>query len=297
MTVRTRLFLRVGGLLLAAVAIVLLAQWLRAMPAVQAFEVQYPGEMPTALPAPEGIPAWLAWQHYLNALFLVLIARSALTLRSKERPSAFFRRRNAGLIRTANPPRRLGVYLWLHLSMDALWVLNGLIYVVLLFATGYWLRLVPTDWAVVPNAVTAGLQYASLQWPTDDGWAGYNALQALSYFAIVFMASPLAIITGLRLSPAWPLEASLNRWLPEKPVRALHNFTLWAFIVFVIVHVTLVLGTGALRNLNVMYAGNNGDSWLGAAIAALAAASMLLLWLAARPEPVRKVAALFGEVK
>ena len=289
--------LRVGGILLGAFAIVLIAQWLRTLSAVQAFEAQYPGDMPTALPAPEGIPVWLAWQHYLNALFLVLIVRSALTLRSRERPSAFFRRRNGGLIRTKNPPRRIGVYLWLHLSIDALWVLNGLIYVVLLFATGYWLRLVPSDWAVVPNAVTAGLQYASLQWPTDDAWAGYNALQALSYFVIVFIASPLAIFTGLRLSSAWPLEAKLNRWLPEQPIRALHNFTLWAFVVFVIVHVTLVLGTGALRNLNVMYAGNNGSSWLGAGIAVLATASMVLLWLGTRPEPVRKLAALFGEVR
>ncbi|MEU8247905.1 hypothetical protein [Nonomuraea sp. NPDC048916] len=30
-------------------------------------------------------------------------------------------------------------------------------YVVLLFATGQWVRIVPSDWAVVPNALSAAL--------------------------------------------------------------------------------------------------------------------------------------------
>ena len=38
--------------------------------------------------APVGIPAWLAWQHSLNLLFLVLIVRTGLNIRSKQRPPA-----------------------------------------------------------------------------------------------------------------------------------------------------------------------------------------------------------------
>ncbi len=33
-----------------------------------------------------------------------------------------------------------------------LWVLNGFVYVTLLFATGLWRRLIPTSWDIVPEA-------------------------------------------------------------------------------------------------------------------------------------------------
>ena len=284
--------------LIACVLLVLVARWLRTLPELASFEQTYPGVTPTTLPAPVGIPAWLAWQHYLNALFLVLIVRSALTLRTKARPPAFYRRRNEGRIRTAHPPRRISVYLWLHLSADALWVLNGLIYVVLLFATGQWLRVVPTDWSIIPNAASAALQYLSFDWPADHAWTNYNALQTLSYFTVVFIAAPVAIVTGLRLSPAWPLEARFTRALPEAPVRRLHNLTLWFFAVFVVVHVTLVLTTGALANLNAMFAAIDSDtSLLGAGLFAVSLATMVTLWFAVRPNTLKRTAARFGEVR
>ncbi|MFP3802940.1 oxidoreductase, partial [Paraburkholderia sp. SIMBA_027] len=72
-------------------------------------------------------------------------------------------------------------------------MLNGLIFIVLLFATGQWLRIVPTNWDVFPNALSAGLQYASLNWPLENGWNNYNRLQLLTYFLTVFIAAPLAI--------------------------------------------------------------------------------------------------------
>ena len=62
-----------------------------------------------------------------------------------------------------------------------------------LFVTGQWMRIVPTSWDVFPNAVSAALQYVSLDWPTENGWVNYNALQLLAYFTTVFIAAPLAI--------------------------------------------------------------------------------------------------------
>lgn len=283
----------IAALIVAAV----LSNLVRAIPGVQSFEQTYPGVTPTALVAPIGIPAWLAWQHYLNALFLVLIVRTALNLRTKQRPPAFYRRRNTGLIKTAGEPRRISVYLWLHLSADALWVTNGVLYVVLLFATGQWLRIVPTDWAIIPNAITAALQYASLHWPVDNGWVNYNALQTLSYFGIVFIVAPLAAISGLRLSPAWPLESRATAWMPERLWRRIHNLSLWVFVVFVVVHITLVLTTGALRNLNNMFGGSDEINWVGAGVAALAIATMVVAWVAVRPAILKRVAARFGEVR
>ena len=75
-----------------------------------------------------------------------------------------------------------------------LWLLNGLVFYVLLFATGQWRRVVPTSWDVLPNAASVALQYLSLDWPTENGWVAYNSLQILAYFVTIFIAAPLALV-------------------------------------------------------------------------------------------------------
>ena len=293
---RRAALLAIVGLAVFAAA-VLVARWFRQSQAGLDFLASYPGFAPQPTATPQGIPAWLNWQHYLNLVFMLLIVRSALVLRSKQRPPAFFTRRNEGLIRTSSAPRRMSIYLWLHLSADLLWVPNGIVYIVLLVGTGHWMRIVPTTWAVVPNAVSAGIQYLSFQWPTEHAWAAYNALQQLSYFAVVFLAAPLALGTGLRLSAAWPATWSMNRFLPEKPARKIHAAVLWFFVGFIVVHVTLVLTNGPLSNLNAMFAANDGTSLLGLGMFLLAVLSVVFLWVAVRPGVLKAVAARFGKVQ
>ena len=65
--------------------------------------------------------------------------------------------------------------------MNTLWLLNGLIFYLLLFLTPQWKRLVPTSWTVFPNAASVAMQYLSLDWPTENGWVAYNGLQLLAY--------------------------------------------------------------------------------------------------------------------
>jgi thiosulfate reductase cytochrome b subunit len=146
-------------------------------------------------------------------------------------------------------------------------VANGLVYVVLLVVSEQWKRLVPASWDVIPNAISAGLQYLSLDWPQHDGWTHYNALQLLLYGFTVFIAAPVAVVAGLRLSPLWP--KGLRRAtgpLGDHFARTVHWLTAVYFIGFTVVHVALVLLTGALRNLNHMFAGRDDESWLGAAV-------------------------------
>ena len=57
-------------------------------------------------------------------------------------------------------------------------------------------------WTVFPNSLSTAIQYASLNFPTNEGFTEYNALQVLTYFITVFVAAPLAIITGLLMAPA-----------------------------------------------------------------------------------------------
>ncbi|MGW9629706.1 cytochrome b/b6 domain-containing protein [Agromyces sp. NPDC055520] len=278
-------------------AVVLLAIWLRAQPAVQDFIARYPGSTPLPEGSPVGIPAWLGWQHFLNAFFLVLLVRSGLMLRKGGRPPARWVRNNEGLVRTKNPPWKVSIFAWLHYTVDALWVLNGVVFVVLLFATGQWVRIVPTSADVWPNAVSAGLQYASLDWPIEQAWVNYNSLQLLSYFAIVFVVAPLALVTGLRLSPLWPQRAErLNRAYPRALAKTVHHAAMLVFIAFVIVHVTLVFATGALRNLDAMYASRDGASWLGFSIFALSLGVMIGAWFAVRPAVLKPLASRMGTV-
>jgi thiosulfate reductase cytochrome b subunit len=287
----------VPAALVVLVGLVLLARWLRDVPSVAAFMSDHPGEYALPEGAPVGFPAWLGWQHFLNAFFLLLIVRTGWLVRTTKRPQGHWTRNNTGLLRTRKAPKKISLNLWLHLSLDALWVLNGVVFYVLLFATGQWMRIVPTSWEVFPNAVSVAIQYGSLAWPTENGWVNYNALQQLAYFLTVFVAAPLALATGIRMSGAWPRDATrLNRVYPVELARAIHFPVMLYFVGFVIVHVTLVLTTGALRNLNHMYAANDGDSWVGLWYFAGSLIIMIVGWVLARPLFVGPVASLTGKV-
>jgi thiosulfate reductase cytochrome b subunit len=278
-----------GAIALSAIALVL-----RAQPSVQDFLVRYPGVITPPLDAPVGIPVWLNVTHFLNMLFLMLIIRTALSIRSKKRPPAFVTPRRGAF---GQPPRRIGINVWLHNTVDVLWMLNGVAYVVLLFTTGQWVRIVPTTWDVIPNALSAAIQYLTFTWPVENPWVAYNSLQTLSYFGVVFVLAPLAILTGVRLSSAWPLDAPrLNRVLPEKPIRFLHNIVLFAFMAFIVVHVSLVLFTGAVLNLNVMFAARNDLSFVGTIIFIAALAVLTGVWFALTDSVQKELARLTGEV-
>jgi thiosulfate reductase cytochrome b subunit len=279
-----------GAVLLGAAAIAA-ARWLMTLSDVKDFVGTYPGEYDLPSWAPVGLPAWLGWQHFLSAFFILLIIRTGLQVRNEKRPPASWTpRRPAGV-------QKISLTLWSHLAVDSLWMLNGVLFIVLLFVTGQWVRIVPTSWAVAPNAVSAVLQYASLNWPTEDGWINYNSLQQLSYFTTVFVAAPLAIATGFRMSYLWPRRAGwLSKAYPVELARAIHFPVMLYFSAFTVVHVTLVLATGALRNLNHMYGGQDAVNWTGFWIFLLSLVVMAAGLLAVRPLVMSSIAGLFGRV-
>lgn len=282
---------------LALALVVVLAKWARTLGPVQDFVLRYPGHSELPSGAPVGLPAWLGWQHFLNAFFLVLIIRSGWQVRTTAKPKAYWTRKNTGILKTKVKPTKISLELWFHLSLDVLWLLNGVVFMVLLFVSGGWMRIVPTSWDIFPNAVSTALQYASLNWPLENGWINYNALQVLAYFAIVFIAAPLAVITGVRMSPAWPKgNATLDKVYPMEAARKVHFPVMLFFTGFVIMHVALVLSTGALRNLNHMFASRDDADWLGFGIFALSVAVMVAAWFLARPIFLRPIASLMGKV-
>ena len=298
------------GLLLLIVGIAV-AKGLRELPAVQDFITQYPGESHLPENAPVGFPAWLGWQHFLNAFFLIFIIRSGITILA-DHPRLYLTRHSTpgkdwfriqkpiptDPLYTAKqdsitlpngvglPGRRhsIGLARWWHLGVDTLWLLNGIVFMVLIFATGQWMRLVPMSWDVIPHSISVAIQYLSLDWPIENGWVNYNSLQLIAYFITVFIAAPAALITGLGMSPAL---STRFRWVSSvfsiQIARTLHFLVLCWFILFIVVHVALVLTTGALRNLNHIYAGRDDDSWVGFSIFSASMVVMIVAWVAATP--------------
>ncbi|WP_336630845.1 MULTISPECIES: cytochrome b/b6 domain-containing protein [unclassified Microbacterium] len=289
----------VGGLALLILAgmAVALVRFLLSLDALRDFVATYPGEYHLPEGAPVGIPAWLGWQHFFNAFLMVLIIRTGLTVRREKRPAVFWTPRR-------NKKGKTSLTIWFHQALDLLWIVNGAVFVVLLFVTGQWMRIVPTSWEVFPNAVSAVLQYISLDWPTENGWVNYNSLQQLAYFSTVFIAAPLAIASGFRMSGLWPKKnAKLSAAYPIEWARKIHFPTMLFFVVFIAIHVFLVLATGALRNLNHMYAAQGStdptayaDNWTGFWFFVLSLAVIAGAWVAARPMVIAPVARLFGTV-
>ncbi|MDY0908383.1 cytochrome b/b6 domain-containing protein [Microbacterium sp. CFBP9034] len=286
-----------GALLYAGLMAVFAVRWLLSLEPMQEWLAMYPGEYHLPEGAPVGFPAWLGWQHFFNVFLMVLIIRSGLQVRTEKRPTVFWSPRTNGR-------RKISLNLWFHQSLDILWIVNGVIFVVLLIVSGQWMRIVPTSWEVFPNALSAALQYVSLEWPTENGWVNYNALQQLAYFATVFVAAPLAIVTGVRMSGIWPKDAkALNRAYPVEWARAVHFPVMLYFVAFIFVHVVLVFATGALRNLNHMYAAQGSVdpdayamNWTGFWIFAVSMLVIVGAWVAARPLILAPIARLFGKV-
>ena len=283
------LFAAAGLAVLAGAAIVLVRAFL-SLPFMQDFLTTYPGEYHLPEGAPVGIPGWIGWQHFFNVFLMTLIIRSGLQVRTQKRPTAFWTPRG-------DPKGKISLTLWFHQGLDLLWIVNGVIFVVLLFVTGQWMRIVPTSWDVFPNALSAALQYVSFDWPTENGWVNYNSLQQLAYFTIVFLAAPVAIVTGFRMSGLWPKKAEgLSKAYPIELARAVHFPTMLFFTAFIVVHVALVLLTGMLRNLNHMFASQDAVTWTGFWVFVLSLVVIAGGWLAARPLVIAAIAKVFGQV-
>jgi sulfoxide reductase catalytic subunit YedY len=243
---------------------------------------------------PYGFPTWLRVTHYVNLFFIILLIRSGLQI-LMEHPRLYWNVHctpNTEWLRltpievptdrvwTAKDDARplspwiglpgyrhtVGIARHWHFLSVLFWVGNGLIFAVLLFGTGQWRRLVPVSWRVVPEAWSVFVHYATFHLPPEpNGFYRYNALQQLSYFAVVFVLAPLAIATGPSMSPALT-----NRfpWYPKLPGnrqigRSLHFLVMCAFVVFIVGHVTMVVLTGFVRNMNHIVLGTDDTRLLG----------------------------------
>jgi len=111
----------------------------------------------------------------------------------------------------------------------------------------------PSD---LPKLLPMQLYYLKLRKePPEHG--KYNPLQKVAYTTVLFVFTPLIVISGLALAPgmdaiASPLTAVLGG---RQFARLWHFLAMIGLLGFVFVHVTLVLSTGVVNNIRSMFTG------------------------------------------
>jgi len=242
---------------------------------------------------PLDYPLWLRATHFFNFLLISLLVRSGLEILSAHprlywndhcTPGSewlkFTRKQRPGdRLWTASdeessfpsaialPGREnLGLGRHWHFLADFGWLLTGLVYIAMLLASPEWRRLIPASWQIVPDAGRAMLSYLTLHIVETPGT--YNALQQLSYAAVVFLLAPFSIATGIAMSPAiagrfpWYIKIFHGR----QAARSLHFLALCAFVLFFIGHVALVVLHGFRKGLAVIVLGETHDPHLTRAL-------------------------------
>jgi DMSO/TMAO reductase YedYZ molybdopterin-dependent catalytic subunit/thiosulfate reductase cytochrome b subunit len=316
--IRSRWFNTLWALPIGAVVLlclIALAQSLRELPSVTAFIQSHPGIAQSAPSVDSGFPWWLQVQHFLNMFFMLFIMRAGLQILA-DHPRLYWSRDctpGSDWFRFQVPVPKdrvwtakddsvtlptwlgipglrhtLGLSRWWHFSVNLLWLINGIAFYVLLFCTDQWRRLVPLTWEVFPAALSTAIQYASLNFPVDEGWTRYNGLQQLSYFITVFVAAPVSIVTGLMQSPAISNALGwFGRLLNRQAMRSVHFISFAWFVGFILAHGAMVFVTGIRQNTNHMFGGVDDASWTGFPLFLVAMAILFAAWLVASPLTIR----------
>lgn len=172
---------------------------------------------------------------------------------------------------------------WHGLSV-MLWVLNGLVYVILLFATGLWRRIIPTSWDVIPESFETLKVYLSLEVPGIEHFTPYDSLQMLGYTFVIFILAPFMILTGIAMSPA--IRARFPWYVKmfggHQGARSLHFIAMVLMTGFIIMHVGLVFIVHPSYNLPHIVFGDVDNARFAQAFVIVVATvvAVILFWIA-----------------
>ncbi|NLE96823.1 MAG: molybdopterin-dependent oxidoreductase [Propionibacterium sp.] len=203
-----------------------------------------------------------------------------------------------------------------HGISASLWLLNGIVYVALLFATGLWRRIIPTSWDIFPEAWESLLVYLRLETPGIEHFTPYDALQMLGYTFVIFLLAPAMIVTGTAMSPA--VRSRFPRFVKmlggHQGARSIHFICMVLMTGFIIMHVGLVFLVHREHNLVHMVFGDVDTARAGQALFTIVISiiAVMFFWLflsywtlsdrvrahqalVTVTEPIRKVA--FGWMK
>ena len=93
--------------------------------------------------------------------------------------------------------------------------------------------------------------------PPAAGGPRYGLLQKCAYSAVIFVAAPLMVVTGLTMSPAVTAAFPflLGLFGGYQSARTIHFFAFVALFLFVIVHLVMVVKSGLRRQIRAMTVG------------------------------------------
>lgn len=146
-----------------------------------------------------------------------------------------------------------------HFFFAWAFVLNGFAYLAYGVASGHFRRdLAPRRDELAPRHLWREvLDHARLRFPSGEGARHYNALQKLSYVAVIGGLLPLMVLTGLTMSPG--IDAALPFLLDifggRQSARTIHFVCASLLVLFVVVHVAMVVLSGPWNNLRSMITG------------------------------------------
>ncbi|MFL6592633.1 MAG: cytochrome b/b6 domain-containing protein [Luteimonas sp.] len=154
-------------------------------------------------------------------------------------------------------PRSLALGRRWHFFFAWLWVINGTCYLLWSLASRHLRRdlaMQPRDWRAIPASITEHLRFRH---PVGDEATRYNPLQKLAYLGVIFVLAPLALLTGLAMSPQ--MDGMLGWWLQlvggRQSARTIHFIAMSLFVLFTLVHVLMVVYAGPVNEMRSMLSG------------------------------------------
>jgi thiosulfate reductase cytochrome b subunit len=110
------------------------------------------------------------------------------------------------------------------------------------------------DWRSIGASIRDHLRFRHA---TGEEAKRYNVLQKLAYLGVILVLLPLAIATGLGMSP-W-VNAIVPGWVDlfggRQAARTIHFVCAWLVVAFAAIHVFQVIATGFWNNLRSMITG------------------------------------------
>jgi thiosulfate reductase cytochrome b subunit len=148
---------------------------------------------------------------------------------------------------------------YLHFLSAWVWLLNGLLYAISGLVTQHFRKnLLPAQdylgWRPMQRVMSGHLH---LRRPIEAESQSYNVLQRLSYLGVIFVLSPLIIVTGLAMSPAVTsvLPIVVNIFGGQQSARTIHFFISGFLVLFLCVHVGMVCLAGFVSRTRAMITG------------------------------------------
>jgi thiosulfate reductase cytochrome b subunit len=146
-----------------------------------------------------------------------------------------------------------------HFFFAWLFFVNGLLYFGFSLISGHLKKdLAPKVRELSPRHLWHEvLDHARLRFPEGEAAKRYNALQKLTYLAVIIVLLPLMILTGLTMSPG--IDAAFP-WLVDvfggrQSARTIHFVTASLLVLFIIVHIAMVVLSGTWNNIRSMITG------------------------------------------